>query len=81
MVMSRQSPLDSFTCKFKDSFTVIILENHCNQTAKSSCGGCSRQVHKIVYLAVNKGNNLLNVLLLKIFIANNYHLKYSCIYA
>ena len=31
------------------------LENHCTRTAQSSHGGCSRRVHKIVYLAVNKG--------------------------
>ena len=28
----------------------------------------------VVYLAVNKGNILVNILLLKIFIANYYHL-------
>ena len=45
------------------------LENHCTRTTQSSCCGCSRRVHKIVYLAVNKGNILVNFLLLKIFIA------------
>ena len=36
--------------------------------------GCSRQVQKkIVYLAVKKGNTLVNILLLKIFIANYCH--------
>ena len=44
-----------------------MLENHCTQTSQSSRGGCSRQVHKIEYLAVNKGNVLVNFLLLKIF--------------
>ena len=34
----------------------IMLENHCTQTVQSSCGGCSRRVHKIVYLAVKKDN-------------------------
>ena len=49
------------------------LENHCTRTARSSLGGCSRRVHKIVYLVVKKGNILVNFLLLKIFIANYYH--------
>ena len=35
------------------------LENHCTQTAQSSCGCCSVRVHKIVYLGVNKGNILV----------------------
>ena len=48
-----------------------MLENHCTQTAQSSRGGCSRRVHKIVYLAVNKGNILVNFF---IFIAEYYHL-------
>ena len=50
------------------------LENHCTRTAQSSRGGCSRRVQKVVYLAVNQGNILVNVLRLKIFIANYYHL-------
>ena len=53
-----------------DTFT---LENHCTQTAQSSCGGCSRQVHEIGYLAVKKGYILDSILLLKIFIANYCH--------
>ena len=32
-------------------------------------------MHKIVYLADKKGNILVNILLLKIFIANYCHLK------
>ena len=36
-----------------------MLENHCTLTAQSSCGGCSRRVHKIVYQTVNKGNILV----------------------
>ena len=52
----------------------ITLENHCTRTAQSSGGGCSRRVHKIEYLAVIKGNILVNFLLLKIFIANYYYL-------
>ena len=51
-----------------------MLENHCTQTAQSSHGGCSRRVHKIVYLAVKKGNILVNILLQKIFIVNYCHL-------
>ena len=51
-----------------------MLENLCTGTGQLSHGGCSRGVHKIDYLAVNKGNILVNVLLLKIFIANCYHL-------
>ena len=31
---------------------MITLENHCTRTTQSSRGGCSRRVHKIVYLAV-----------------------------
>ena len=34
----------------------VTLENHCTRTAQSEHGCCSRRVHKIVYLAVNKGN-------------------------
>ena len=49
------------------------LENHCTGTAQLSRGGCSRQVHKIEYLAVNKDNILVNFLLLKICIVNYYH--------
>ena len=41
----------------------ITLENHCTRTAQSSRGGCNRQVHKIEYLAVEKGNILVNILL------------------
>ena len=47
----------------------VTLENHCTRTAQSEHGGCSRRVHEMVYLAVNKGNILVNILLLKIFIA------------
>ena len=53
---------------------INMLMTHCTRTAQSSRGGCSRRVHKIVYLAVKKGNILVNILLLKIFIANNCHL-------
>ena len=55
----------------------FTLENHCTRTAQSSRGGCSRRVYKIVYLAVKNGNILVNFLLLKIFIANNYHLQFQ----
>ena len=43
------------------------LDNHCTQRAQSSHSSCSRQVHKIVNLAVKKGNILVNILLLKRF--------------
>ena len=36
----------------KNTYT---LENHCTRTARSSLGGYSRRVHKIVYLVVKKG--------------------------
>ena len=49
------------------------LENHCTRTAQSWRGGCSRRVHKIEYLTVNKGNILVNFLLLKKFIVNYYY--------
>ena len=55
------------------------LENHCTQTAQSSRDGCSQRVHKIVYLAVNKGNILVNILLLKIFIVNHVTYKSNCV--
>ena len=35
---------------------------------------CSQEVHKKVYLAVKKGNILVICLLMKVFIANYYHL-------
>ena len=54
--------------------TYTTLENHCTRTAQSPHGGCSRRVHKIVYLAIKNGHILVNILLLKIFIANNCHL-------
>ena len=44
------------------------LENHCIRTAQPSYGGCSRRVHKTVYLTDDKGNSLVNILLLKIVI-------------
>ena len=58
----------------ESNHTQITLDNHCTRTAQSSRGGCSRRVHKIDHLSVKKGNNLVNVLLLQIFIANYYHL-------
>ena len=42
-----------------------IFENHCTRITHSSCCGCSQRVHIIVYLAVKKGNILVNILLLK----------------
>ena len=41
------------------NLTKLALENHCTRTVQSSRGGCSRRVHKIEYLAVNKGNILV----------------------
>ena len=32
-----------------------MLDNHCTRAAQLSHGGCSQQVHKIVYLPVKKG--------------------------
>ena len=44
--------------KFQNSQYKTTLENHCTQTVQSLRAGCSRQGHKIVYLAVKKGNIL-----------------------
>ena len=49
-------------------YSIYTLENHRTRTAQSLHGGCSWRVHKIVYLAVDKGNILVTFLLLKIFI-------------
>ena len=57
-----------------DIYLNTMLENHCNRTAQSSRGGCSRRGHNIVYLAVRKGNILVNSLLLKILIEKNYQI-------
>ena len=43
-------------------YPFLMLENHCTRTAQSSRVGCSRRVHRIVYLAVKKGNVLVNIL-------------------
>ena len=40
-------------------------ENHCTRTAQSLRGGCSRRVRRKVYIAVKKGNVMVNILLLK----------------
>ena len=55
------------------------LETHCTctRTAQSSRGGCSRRVHKIVHLAVKKGNTLINILQVKVLIANYCHLYFQ----
>ena len=55
--------------------TFETQENHCTLTVQSLRGGCSPQVQEIEYLAVNKDNILVNVLLLKIFVVNYYHLQ------
>ena len=52
----------------------ITLENHCTRTAQSSRGGCSRRVHKIVYIAVSKGNILVWKYPSRIIITYNIHL-------
>ena len=52
-------------------------ENYCTRTAQSSHVSCSRRVHRIENLAVNKQIKvifLVNFLLLKILIENYYHL-------
>ena len=71
----RKNKTDHFVChghwKFIASSTI---ENLCTPTAQSLPSGCSRQVHRIVDLAVKKGNILVNILLLKIFFANDCHL-------
>ena len=39
---------------------IYTLEDHCTGTAQPSRGGCSRRVHKIEYLGVNKlGDNCI----------------------
>ena len=52
------NPLDQLTrnTDFVLILALLTLENHCTQTIQSLCGGCSGCVHKIEYLAVNKGN-------------------------
>ena len=49
------------------------LENLCTRTSQSSRGGHSRRVEKwqvYVHLAVEKGNKCLNILLLRVFLAD-----------
>ena len=46
----------------------FTIENLCTRTAQSSRGGCSRRVHRIVYIAFNKGNILVNF-----FTSENIH--------
>ena len=48
----------------------ITLENDCTRTAQSSLGGCSGRVHKIVYLAVYKGNTRIGS---KVMPLANFH--------
>ena len=47
-----------------DTLLRLTLENHRTRTAQSSCVGCSRRVHRIMYLADKRGNILLNILLI-----------------
>ena len=73
--LSGSRPLDMFNQKSLSVLLVVFtLENHCTRTAQSSRGGCSRRVHEIVYLADKKCTILVNILLLKIFIAKYCHL-------
>ena len=58
----------------KLALNIARLENNCTQTAQSPRVGCIRRVHRIVYPAVRKVNTMVNILLLKIFIANYCHL-------
>ena len=55
-----------FPYKFQE-IPFITLENHCTGTTQSSGGGCSRRVHKILYLAFKKGTILV------IFTSENIH--------
>ena len=50
------------------------LSSNSADSLLTSRGGCSRRVHKIVYLAGKKSNILVNILLLKLFIADYCHL-------
>ena len=54
------------------------LDSHCTRAAQLLHGGCSQQVHKIVYLAVKKGFILVKILPLKIFILIYCH--YPAVY-
>ena len=54
---------------------IFTLKNLHTGTVQSLCGGCSRRVHKIVYLAVKKGNILASTLRLKIFFTNYCHIN------
>ena len=61
----------------ENDIVFIYAREPCARTAQSSRVGCSRRVHKIVYLAVKMGNISVNILLLKIFSANYFHLKFQ----
>ena len=58
----------------------ITLENHCNRTVQSLRAGCSRREHKIVYLAVKKGNIFVNIIVLETLLIIATYIS-SCIYA
>ena len=51
----------------------------CTRAAQSSRVGCSRRVHKIVYLAVKKGNILVNIFLLEYSSLMIVTYKSSCV--
>ena len=64
---------ETLSYSVSSSFELMVIEP-CTPTAQSSRVGCSRRVHRIMYLAVTKGNILINILSLKIFFANYCHL-------
>ena len=55
-----------FVNRFGTASTVHMLEKHWTRTVQSSRVGCSRRVHRIVYVSVKKGNIMVNILLLKL---------------
>ena len=59
---------------FSYEYLHATLETHCTRLVQSSRVGCSRRGHKIVYLAVKKGNIFVIILLLKTFFAYYYYL-------
>ena len=61
----------------------LTLYSHVREPLYSNSAVIAWWLHKIEYLAVNKGNILVNVLLVKIFIANLISITYksSCVSA
>ena len=54
--------------KLPSQHLLLPVREPCTRSAQSSHGGCSRRVHKIVYLAVNENNILVNF-----FTSENIH--------